>query len=70
MKHYYTDDELIELVENIGDSTNAYYAVADRIKERFNQKDQRIEHLQQRVNVAANYLGHQLISDLAEEEGY
>ena len=68
MKPYYTDDELIELVETIGDSTNAYFAVADRIKERFNQKDQRIEHLQQRVNVAAEYLGHQLISDLVEEQ--
>lgn len=69
MKHYYTDNDLIELVETVGDSTNSYHAVADKIKERFAQKDQRIEHLQQRVNVAAEYMGHQLITDLVEE-GY
>ena len=69
MGPYYTDNDLIELVESIGDSTNSYYAVADKIKERFAQKDQRIEHLQQRVNAAAEYMGHQLITDLVEE-GY
>ena len=69
MKKYYTDNDLIELVESVGDSTNSYYAVADKIRERFAQKDQRIEHLQQRVNVAAEYLGHNLITELVEE-GY
>jgi len=69
MKAYYTDDELIELVETLGDSTNCYFVVADKIRERFAQKDQRIEHLQQRVNVAAEHMGHQLITDLIEE-GY
>jgi len=69
MGPYYTDNDLIELVETIGDSTNSYFAVADKIRERFAQKDQRIEHLQQRVNAAAEYMGHQLITDLVEE-GY
>ena len=69
MGPYYTDSDLIELVETIGDSTNSYFAVADKIRERFAQKDQRIEHLQQRVNAAAEYMGHQLITDLVEE-GY
>jgi hypothetical protein len=69
MKYYYTDNDLIELVETVGDSTNSYFAVADKIRERFAQKDQRIEHLQQRVNAAAEYMGHQLITDLVEE-GY
>ena len=69
MKQYYTDNDLIELVESIGDSTNSYYAVADKIRERFKQKDQRIEHLQQRVNAAAEYMGHNLITELVEE-GY
>jgi hypothetical protein len=68
MKHYYTDNDLIELVESLGDSTNSYFGIADRIKERFAQKDQRIEHLQQRVNAAAEYLGHNLITDLVEEQ--
>ena len=68
MKAYYTDEELIELVETIGDSTNSYFVVADKIKERFAQKDSRIEHLQQRVNAAAKYMGHNLISELLEED--
>jgi len=68
MKPYYTDNDLIELVETIGDSTNSYFSVADKIRERFAQKDQRIEHLQQRVNVAAEYIGHNFITELVEEQ--
>ena len=69
MKHYYTDDELIELVESIGDSTNSYYAVADRIRERFQSKDARIQAQQDRLDTAAKYIGHNLITELLDE-GY
>lgn len=61
MKPYYTDNEILESIDS--------KEVAELVRERFAQKDQRIEHLQQRVNVAAEYLGHQLITDLVEE-GY
>ena len=68
MKHY-TDHELIEMVRNIGDSKESYEWLADKIDERFIQKSNTIANLQQRVNVAAEHMGHQLITDLVEE-GY
>jgi len=66
---YYTDDELVEFVRNIGDSKESYEWVADKIAERFTQKDKQLEWSRQRVNVAAEHIGHQLINDLIEE-GY
>jgi disulfide oxidoreductase YuzD len=66
---YYTDNELLERVRDVGNSKDSYEWLAGKIGERFAQKDQRIEHLQQRVNAAAEYMGHQLITDLVEE-GY
>ena len=66
---YYTDSELLERVRDVGNSKDSYEWLAGKIGERFAQKDQRIEHLQQRVNVAAEHIGHQLITDLIEE-GY
>jgi len=66
---YYTDNELLERVRDIGNSKDSYEWLAGKIGERFAQKDQRIEHLQQRVNAAAEYMGHNLITELVEE-GY
>ena len=68
MKHY-TDDELLDLVRNIGDSKDSYEWIADKIGQRFDQKNKTIFNLQQRVNVAAEHMGHQLITDLVNE-GY
>ena len=68
MKHY-TDNELLDLVRNIGDSKDSYEWIADKIGQRFEQKDKQLEWSRQRVNVAAEHIGHQLINDLIEE-GY
>ena len=62
MKPYYTDNEILESIDS--------KEVAEIVRERFLQKDNTINHLRQRVDVAAEYLGHQLITDLVEEEGY
>ena len=69
MKAHYTDDELIELVETLGDSTNCYFVVADKIRERFAQKDRTIAFQNDRIDAAAKYMGHNLITELLEE-GY
>ena len=63
---YYTDSELLERVRDVGNSKDSYEWLAGKIGERFAQKDQRIEHLQQRVNTAAEYMGHTLITELVE----
>lgn len=68
MEKYYTDSELLERVRDIGNSKDSYEWLAAKIGERFHQKDQRTENLQQRVNVAAEYMGHNLITELVEEQ--
>jgi hypothetical protein len=66
---YYTDDELLELVRDISGDSEVSYSVADKIAERFNQKNSTIQRCQERLNAAAEHMGHQLITDLVEE-GY
>jgi len=65
---YYTDDELIEMVDNYGETSLDSNWLANRIRERFNQKNSAISNLQQRVDVAAEHMGHQLITDLLQEQ--
>jgi len=66
---YYTDDELVELVHNIGDSKESYEWVAGKIAERFKQKERTIAFQNDRIDAAAKYIGHNLISELLDE-GY
>ena len=61
MKQYFTDDEILEMIDS--------KEVAELVRERFIQKDNTANMLRQRVNAAAEYLGHNLITDLVEE-GY
>ena len=65
---YYTDDELIEMVRNMGDSKESYEWVADKIGQRFGQKDNRIDHLQNLVKVAAEHIGRNMIYELQEQD--
>ena len=61
MKPYYTDNEIIESIDS--------KEIAEVVRERFKQKEERIDRLQERLNASAEYLGHQFITDLVEE-GY
>ena len=58
---YYTDQEILDMIES--------KEVTKLVAERFAQKDNQCRLLQQRVNVAAEHMGHQLITDLVDE-GY
>ena len=66
---YYTDEELIQRVENYGEELVNSTWLAEKIRERFEQKDRQREHIAKRCNVAAEHIGHTLISELIEE-GY
>ena len=66
---YYTDEELIQRVENYGEELVNSTWLADKIRERFEQKDRQREYIAKRCNVAAEHMGHTLISELMEE-GY
>ena len=58
---YYTDQEILDMIES--------KEVTKLVEERFNQKNSTIQRCQERLNAAAEHMGHQLITDLVEE-GY
>ena len=60
MKPYYTDNEILESIDS--------KEVAELVRERFIQYRNTRENLQQRVNAAAEYMGHNLITELVEEQ--
>lgn len=60
---YYSDEEIVALVETIGDSSNSYFWVAQLVRERFEQKDKQREHVSARLNEAANIIGHNTINE-------
>ena len=66
---YYTDDELIEMVENYGETSLDSHWLANRIRERFEQKNQTISFQNNRLDTAAKYIGHNLVNELIDE-GY
>lgn len=66
---YYTDEELIQRVENYGEELVNSTWLAEKIRERFEQKDRQREYIAKRCNIAAEHMGHTLISELMEE-GY
>jgi len=57
---YYTDQEILDMIES--------KEVTKLVAERFTQKDKQLEWSQQRVNVAAEHMGHQVINDLVQEQ--
>ena len=68
MDKYYSDEEIIDLVENIGDSTHSYFWVADKVRERFAQKDKQIAFQASRLRTAAEHIGFTTIDELQSYE--
>lgn len=69
-QEYYTDEELVEMVQNpLGEHAKSTHEIGKLIRERFVQKETARCNLQRRVDVAAEHLGHQMITDLINE-GY
>tara|TARA_R100000315_G_C5234122_1_gene145280 strand:+ start:3141 stop:3326 length:186 start_codon:yes stop_codon:yes gene_type:complete len=60
MKQHYTDDEILEMIES--------KKVTELVRERFIQYRNTRENLQQRINVAAEYMGHNLITELVQDD--
>ena len=57
---YYTDQEILDMIES--------KEVTKLVEERFNQRNSTIQRCQERLNAAAEHMGHQLITDLLGEE--
>lgn len=64
---YYADKEIIELIqETILNEADAH-RIACLVEERFEQKDRQREFLRERLDVAANMIGHNTISEVMYE---
>jgi hypothetical protein len=57
------------MVENYGETSLDSNWLANRIRERFEQKNQTIAFHNDRLDTAAKYMGHNLINELIDE-GY
>ena len=57
---YYTDQEILDMIED--------KEVTQLIADRFNQKNNTIQHCQERLNAAAEHIGHQTITELVQEQ--
>jgi len=68
MSKYYSDDEIIERIINVGNGKDSYEWLADLVRQRFILKDNQLSWLRERVNVAANIIGHQTITEAQEYE--
>jgi hypothetical protein len=66
---YYTDEELVQRIENYGEELVNSTWLAEKIRERFADKERRISFLTGRLDTAANHIGHTYITELMEE-GY
>ena len=60
---YYSDEEIIERIINVGNGKDSYEWLANLVQQRFMQKDKQREHISARLNAAANIIGHNTISD-------
>jgi len=69
---YYTDNELIELIEMLDSSEKSSldsHWVARQIKERLEQKERTLSFTRDRLDIAAKNMGYTLINELVDEEG-
>jgi len=60
---YYSDEEIIERIINVGNGKDSYEWLANLVQQRFLQKDKQREHVCARLNEAANIIGHNTISE-------
>jgi len=68
MAKYYSDEELLDKIRYLADSGESYERVSELVEERFNQKDKQREHINARLNEAANIIGHNTISECMQYE--
>lgn len=68
MTKYYSDEEIVAFVETIGDSKESYEWVASLVAQRFEQKDKQRDHINARLQEAANIIGHNTISECMQYE--
>ena len=65
---YYSDEEIYEALETIaGSHAGITHDVIHRAIERIQQKNKQLDFLRERINTAANIIGHNTISEAMYE---
>lgn len=65
---YYSDEEIIEMIQEALINSTEAEQIANLVRERFNQKDKQREFINARLNEAANIIGHNTISECMQYE--
>ena len=68
MTEYYTDNEIVERVKNVGNGKDSYEWLANLVQQRFMQKDKQIAFQASRLRTAAEHIGFQTIDELQSYE--
>lgn len=63
MAKYYSDDEIVEMIRDALCNSIEAERIVHLVSERFEQKDKQREHINARLNEAANIIGHNTISE-------
>lgn len=68
MAEYYSDEEIIERIKDVGNGKDSYEWLANLVQQRFAQKDRQISHQASRLRTAAEHIGFTLIEELQSYE--
>jgi disulfide oxidoreductase YuzD len=68
MTEYYSDNEIVERIKNVGNSKDSYEWLANLVEQRFLQKDRQISFQASRLRTAAEHIGFTMIDELQSYE--
>ena len=68
MAKYYSDEEIIEMIQEELINSVLSDKITNLVRERFAQKDTQREFINARLNDAANIIGHNTISECMQYE--
>ena len=68
MTEYYSDEEIIERIKNVGNGKDSYEWLANLVQQRFLQKDRQISFQASRLRTAAECIGFNTIDELQSYE--
>ena len=68
MAEYYSDEEIIDRIKNVGNGKDSYEWLANLVQQRFLQKDKQIAFQASRLRTAAEHIGFTTIDELQSYE--
>lgn len=68
MTEYYSDNEIVERIKDVGNGKDSYEWLANLVEQRFLQKDKQIAFQARRLRTAAEHIGFTMIDELETYE--